>query len=312
MTGPVVLAVDVGGTKVEAALVDSTGSVIDGSRFRAPTGPARSAGELDDAVTGVIAQVLDQGGTGGLIGVGLSSAGPIDERAGTVSPINLTAWRQHPLRDVVAEFVGRRSPDVPVAFARDGVAITLAEHWVGAGRGVANMMGMVISTGIGGGIILGDRVVGGNAGHIGQIEVSELTGELSLGRRTTLESVASGPHIVEWARTQGWTGATGEDLARDRAAGDELAVRAVARLADAVGQGISSAAALLDIDLVVVGGGFSRVAPDLVELIGARVAHHPLDYVARVRVVAAGLGDTAPLVGAAAFIHRGDLMPPAR
>ncbi|WP_188489744.1 ROK family protein [Williamsia phyllosphaerae] len=312
MTGPVVLAVDVGGTKVEAALVDSTGSVHDGSRFRAPTGPTRSADELDAAVTGVIERVLDHRGGQRLVGVGVSCAGPVDERAGTVSPINLTAWRRHPLRDVVSDCVARRSPDVPVAFARDGVAIALAEHWVGAGRGVANMLGMVISTGIGGGMILGGRVIGGNAGHIGQIEVSEFTGELSLGRRTTLESVASGPHLVEWARTQGWTGSTGEDLARDRAAGDELADRAVVRLADAVGQGISSAAALLDIDLVVVGGGFARVAPDLVDLIGARVAQHPLDYVARVRVVAAGLGDTAPLVGAAAFIHRADLMPPAR
>lgn len=292
--------------------MDSTGTVIDGSRRRAPTGPTRTADELDAAVTGVIERVLDLRGTGDLIGVGVSSAGPIDERAGTVSPINLTAWRRHPLRDVVSQCVARRSPDVPIAFARDGVAIALAEHWVGAGRGVADMLGMVISTGVGGGIILGNRVVGGNAGHIGQIEVSEFTGEPSLGRRTTLESVASGPHLVAWARAQGWTGSTGEDLARARADGDDLADRAVQRLADAVGQGISSAAALLDIDLVVVGGGFARVAPDLVELIAARVARHPLEYVARVRVVAAGLGDTAPLVGAAAFVHRADLMPPAR
>ncbi len=292
--------------------MDSVGSVVDGSRFRAPTGPTRTADELDAAVTGVIDRVLDRLGGLRLIGVGVSCAGPVDERAGTVSPINLAVWHRHPLRDVVAGWVARRSPNVPVAFARDGVAIALAEHWVGAGRGVANMLGMVISTGIGGGMILGGRVIGGNAGHIGQIEVSEFTGELSLGRRTTLESVASGPHIVDWARAQGWAGTTGEDLARARAGGDERADRAIARLADAVGQGISSAAALLDIDLVVVGGGFARVAPDLIELIGARVAQHPLDYVARVRVVAAGLGDAAPLVGAAAFIHRADLMPPAR
>lgn len=292
--------------------MDSTGTVVDGTRFRAPTGPARSAAELDASVVEVVGRVLDRIGDERLAGAGVSSAGPVDERRGTASPINLPAWRDHPVRDVVARCVARRSSNVPVAFGRDGLALTLAENWVGAGRGVANMLGMVISTGIGGGIILGGRVIGGNAGHIGQMEVSGYRGELSLGRRTTLESVASGPHIVAWACAHGWEGETGEDLARARAGGDELAQRAVARLADAVGQAVSSAAALLDIELVAIGGGFARVAPDLVDLIGVRVAAHPLQYVADVRVVAAGLGDTAPLVGAAAFIHRADLMPPAR
>ncbi|MGU3293738.1 ROK family protein [Williamsia sp. M5A3_1d] len=317
MTDRWALAIDIGGTKVEGALVDDGGAVLGATRCRAATGGRRSAEELDAAVLEVVDGALDRAAAAGvadasIVGVGVGVAGPIDERAGTVSPINLPAWKQHPLRAVIAERVRRRLPDVRLEFHRDGVAIALAAHWVGAARGVTDMIGMVISTGIGGGIILDGRVVTGNAGHIGQIEVSGATGELSLGSRTTLESVASGPHTVAWARAQGWSGTTGEDLAASFATGDPVAVRAVDRLASLVGQGVCSAAALLDTEVVAIGGGFSRVAPDLIDRIGAHVARHPLDYVSRVRVIDAGLGDEAPLAGAAAFIHLADRLPAVR
>ncbi|GAA2066933.1 ROK family protein [Williamsia deligens] len=309
----VAVAVDIGGTKVQAALVDSRGVVVEGTLTRAPTGRSASSDELDAAVLGVLAEVMASGaartavGGGHLVGIGVACAGPVDDVAGRVSPINLPAWRDHPLLQVIssAPVVG----GIPVTLRRDGVAIALAEHWLGAGVGVASMMAMVVSTGIGGGILLGGRVVAGNAGHIGQIEVSGHVGEPSLGSRTTLESVASGPHTVAWARSQGFHGTTGEDLAVAVRAGDPTAAAAVDRLADVVAQGICSACALLDLDLVIIGGGFARVTDDLVARIGRRVATHPLPYVARTRVVPAQLGDAAPVVGAAAFVHRPDLLP---
>lgn len=151
--------------------------------------------------------------------------------------------------------------DIPVHFHRDGVAIVLAAHWRGNAAGVNNLLGMVISTGIGGGFISGGRVLAGNSGHIGQIQVSGFTGELSIGSRTTLESVASGPHTVAWANTQGWTGRTGEELAAAYRDGDPIARRAVIRVSEAVGQAICSACALVETDVVAIGGGFSQVTP---------------------------------------------------
>ncbi|MGZ8176532.1 ROK family protein [Williamsia sp. SKLECPSW1] len=311
--GAPALAVDIGGTKVEAALIDPGGNVVPGTRRRAPTGEATSADALDAAVLGVIEEVLTgadaQRGVAGLRGIGVACAGPVDDATGRVGPINLPAWRDHPLAATIREAPVVVASGLPVTLRRDGVAIALAEHWLGAGVGVDDMVAMVISTGIGGGIVLGGRVVAGNAGHIGQIEVSGHTGESSLGSRTTLESVASGPHTVAWARSQGWAGTTGEELADAVRAGDAVAQRVVDRLADVVAQGICSACALLDVDLVVIGGGFARVADDLVRRIGERVDRHPLPYVAATRVVPAALGDTAPLVGAAAFVHRADLLP---
>ncbi|WP_299571083.1 ROK family protein [uncultured Williamsia sp.] len=309
------LAVDIGGTKVEAALVDPDGRILPGTRRRAPTGGAASADELDAAVLGVVADVLDGdvardvAASTGISGIGVACAGPVDDDAGTVSPINLPAWRDHPLRTVISTAPAVVDSGLAVTLRRDGVAIAMAEHWLGAGVGVDDMVAMVISTGIGGGIVLGGRVVAGNAGHIGQIDVSGYTGEPSLGSRTTLESVASGPHTVAWARSQGWPGATGEDLAAAVAGGDAVALRAVDRLVDVVAQGICSACALLDVELVAIGGGFAHVTDDLVERIALRVARHPLPYVATTRIVPAALGDTAPLVGAAAFVHRAELLP---
>ena len=287
-----VLAVDFGGTKVEAALV-AEGRIVEGTRTRHPTGPDRTAAELDAAVAEVVRGALGSA-TVSLVGIG--SAGPVDTVRGLASPLNVPAWRDHPLRDVVAALV----PGAEVAFAVDGLAITLAEQRYGAGRGSANVMGMVVSTGVGGGLVLDGRGVhgaSGNAGHIGHVQVSGYDDLCPCGRRGCLEAVASGPSSVRWARAQGWEGATGEDLA---ASADPLGRAAIERSARAVGLAIASASALVDLDVVAIGGGFSRSAPDYIDLVRA-AADEGFGFVRATRIVPAGLGDEAPLIGAAAL-----------
>ncbi|PYE19389.1 glucokinase [Williamsia limnetica] len=309
MADELVLAIDLGGTKVEAALVDPDGAVLAATRSRAPTGAGSSTTDLDAAVLAVVDHALSNAPESAtIIGVGIAAAGPVDEQAGTLSPINIPQWRDYPLRALIVERIRETLGDKPVHFHRDGVAIVLAAHWRGNAAGVNNLLGMVISTGIGGGFISGGRVLAGNSGHIGQIQVSGFTGELSIGSRTTLESVASGPHTVAWANTQGWTGRTGEELAAAYRDGDPIARRAVIRVSEAVGQAICSACALVETDVVAIGGGFSQVTPDLVPMIAQVVNSHPLDYVSRVRVIDAGLAETAPLTGAAALVYRRDLV----
>ncbi|MDF1480069.1 ROK family protein [Leifsonia sp. H3M29-4] len=300
-----VLAVDLGGTKVEAALVDASGALLTASRFRAPTGPRATSEELAASVEHVVVgafAALPEGA--GLIGVGIGSAGPVSVADGLVSPLNLPAWRDYPLRAQVEAAL----PGVPVVLRVDGEAIALAEHWIGAGRGVDNLMGMVVSTGIGGGLILGGRAVAGptgNAGHIGHVEVGGFDDACLCGGIGCVEAVASGPHTVAWARAQGWTGETGEQLAAAYAAGDAIAVAAVRRSGRAIGQAIASATALLDLDLVAIGGGFSHVTADLFDLIREPIAARAaFRFVAKVRVVPSGLSGDGPLVGAAALIHR--------
>jgi glucokinase len=306
------LAVDLGGTKIEAALVDPSGTLLEGSRFRAPTGRASSSEQLAESADSVVAQALAALPDGAaLVGVGIGSAGPITVDRGLVSPLNLPSWRDFPLRDRVAALTASiMGAEVPVTLRMDGECITLAEHWVGAGQGVDNLMGMVVSTGIGGGLILGGMAVAGptgNAGHIGHVEVGGFDEPCLCGGTGCVEAVASGPNTVRWAREQGWSGETGEDLAVAYAAGDPVAVAAVRRSGRAIGQAIASATALVDLDVVAVGGGFSHVAPDLLDMVREAIAKRaPFPFVAKVRVVASGLSGEGPLIGAAALVHRAD------
>lgn len=314
MSTAVALAVDLGGTKVEAGLVDPHGAILPGTRFRQPTGAASSSGELAASVDAVVKQALETlPPHADLVGVGIGSAGPIEVRHGAVSPLNLKAWRRYPLRAQVQAIVEKAHPRIPITLRMDGLCITLAEHWIGAAQGVDNVMGMVVSTGIGGGLILGRQTVAGpsgNAGHIGHIEVAGFEDPCPCGGHGCLEAVASGPHTVAWARTQGFTGSTGEELGAAYAAGDEIAIRAVKRSGMAIGRAIASATALLDLELVAIGGGFSHVTPDIFDFIRAPIAERvEFDYIRDVRVVPSGLSGDGPLVGAAALIHRAELVP---
>ncbi len=302
-----VLAVDLGGTKIESALVDEQGRLLPGSRLRAPTGGQSDSAALESSAVSVIEQALAALPAGDeIVGVGIGSAGPITVAEGLVSPLNLPAWRDYPLKALAERIV----PGVPVVLRMDGECITLAEHWIGSAPGAENLMGMVVSTGIGGGLILGGRAVAGptgNAGHIGHVEVGGFDDPCLCGGTGCVEAIASGPHTTAWARSQGWAGTTGEDLAASYAAGDPIAISAVRRSATAIGQAIASATALVDLDIVAIGGGFSHVTPDLFDLVRDAIAKRaPFPFVAKVRVVPSALSGEGPLIGAAALIHRAD------
>lgn len=305
MGTPLALAVDLGGTKVEAALIDSSAQLIAGSRFRESTGQDKTADALATSVRTVVTSTLSQTPIGAIIcGVGIGAAGPLNLASGLVSPLNLPAWRDYPLRALVQELV----PDVSITLRMDGECITLAEHWVGAAQGCDNVMGMVVSTGIGGGLILHGKTVSGptgNAGHIGHVEVAGFDTLCACGGHGCLEAVASGPRTVAWAREQGWSGTTGEDLGRSYHDGDKIARAAIARAGTAIGQAIASATALTDLEMVAIGGGFSQVTSDLFDHIRTAIdVHTEFGFVRKVHVVPSALSGDGPLVGAAALVHR--------
>jgi glucokinase len=243
-----------------------------------------------------------------MLGAGIGAAGPINEAQGRVSPLNLPVWRDYPLRELVEAAL----PDVPVTLRMDGICIALAEHWIGAGRGFDNVMGMIVSTGIGGGLILhGNTVSGptGNAGHIGHVEVAGFDDPCPCGGIGCVEAIASGPHTVAWARRQGWGGTTGEELGASFRAGDSIAAAAIERSGRAIGEAIASATALVDLEIVAIGGGFSLVSPMLFEHMRTAIAKRwQFDFVTKVKVVPSGLSSDGPLIGAAALIHRAEVV----
>ncbi|OBG36239.1 ROK family protein [Mycobacterium sp. E3198] len=293
------LCLDIGGTKIAAGVADPAGALVHTAIRPTPAGGDAEA--VWAAVAATIADALRAAG-GPVTAVGIASAGPIDLPAGTVHPVNIRSWRGFPLRDRVAAEV----PGVPVRLGGDGVCMALGEHWLGAGRGARFMLGMVVSTGVGGGLILdGVPYTGrtGNAGHVGHVVVEQDGRPCACGGRGCVETVASGPWMVRWARDNGWPappGAGARDLAAAAAAGDAVAVRAFRRGATALAAMIASVGAVCDLDLVVIGGGVAKSGGVLFDPLRAALADYAgLDFLAGLRVVPAALGGDAGLVGAA-------------
>ncbi|HEX4816371.1 MAG TPA: ROK family protein [Nonomuraea sp.] len=199
-----ILAIDVGGTKLAAGLVSPDGTVTRSGRV--PTPQNADAHTLWQTLLTLIEPL--SGGMEGVDGVGVGCGGPMTWPDGEVSPLNIPGWRAFPLRARLA----RLFPGVPVRLHNDAVCLAVAEHWKGAGQGAADMLGMVVSTGVGGGLILGGRLVDGrtgNAGHIGHMVVEPEGGpSCSCGGHGCLEAVARGPALVTWALSQGWTPTT--------------------------------------------------------------------------------------------------------
>jgi glucokinase len=293
------LCLDIGGTKIAAGLADPGGVLVHTS-IR-PTPAAASAEQVWAAVAATIIEAL-RAADGPVRAVGIAAAGPIDLDSGSVSPINIPSWQDFPLRDRVATAV----PGVPVRLGGDGVCVALGEHWLGAGRGARFLLGMVVSTGVGGGLVLdGAPYAGrtGNAGHVGHVVV-EQGGELcTCGGQGCVETIASGPSMVRWARANGWSappGAGAKELADAAASGDALALAAFRRGTNALARTIASVAAVCDLDLVVIGGGVAQSGPLLFEPLRAALAHYArLDFLAGLRVEPAELGGKAGLIGAA-------------
>lgn len=298
-----VAALDIGGTKIAGALVDGHGKIL--VRAQRPT-PSQDDGDtVMRAVEEVLGELTASPSWSRASALGIGSAGPVDASAGTVSPVNVPGWRDYPLVERVRAATG----GLPVELIGDGVAITAAEHWQGAARGHANALCMVVSTGVGGGLVLGGQLhpgPTGNAGHIGHISV-DLDGDACpCGSRGCVERIASGPNIARRAVEGGWRpgpdgDASAAAVAAAARAGDPVAVASFERAAQALAAGIAATATLVEIDIAVIGGGVGKAGDVLFTPLRKALSDYAtLSFVQRLTVTPAQMGTDAGLVGAAA------------
>ena len=279
------LAVDIGGTKMAAGLVGLDGSLVE--RAMRPTRASRGPDDAEDLwndLAGLVEGVVGRVGTGDrLVVCGSGCGGPMSPGGAEVSPLNIAGWRGFPLRGRLAGLTG-----LPTFVDNDAKALALGEGWVGAAVGYADYMALVVSTGIGGGIVLDGRLLNGrlgNAGHIGHVVVVADGRVCSCGSRGCLEAEASGTALEAL---------TGEPA---RVAPPEW----IERTGTLVGRALATAVVLLDLSLAVVSGS---VALGFGEPF-FRAAQAEMDVLCRIefargaRVVPGGLGDRGPLVGAA-------------
>jgi glucokinase len=283
VTGDLALAIDIGGTKLEVGLVDRQGAIL--HRARAATPAREGAEDMFGALAGLVERaLLAAPDERPVVVCGVGTGGPMTRGGATVSPINIPAWRGFPLHDRLHALT-----ELPTTVDNDAKALALGEGWVGAAAGSDDYLAMVVSTGVGGGIVLDGRLLDGadgNAGHIGHVIVEPDGHPCGCGARGCLEAEASGTAIAA---------ITGRPAAE---AGPDV----VERTGTLVGRAVASVANLLDLRLAVVAGsvalGYGEAFFTAAQAELDRRAR--LDFSAGAVIRPGSLGADGPLVGAAA------------
>ncbi|MGI9609738.1 MAG: ROK family protein [Acidimicrobiia bacterium] len=281
---PAVLALDIGGTKITAGEVTTEGKIRRQETFVTPQ--ATSGDEMFDAVAALLdtfAPFED------FVGLGVGCGGPMSPGGRRVSTLNIPVWRSFPLLERLRDHTG-----LTTAIDNDAKALALAEGWVGSAAGVDNYIAMVVSTGVGGGIVLNGKLLegaAGNAGHIGHVFVcpdSDMAPPDHI--PGLLESEASGTGIAARIGQPSVNASTEE----------------IRRVGTLIGRAVGSVANLLDLRLALVAGSvalgygepfFSSAQAEVDRLC-------TLEYSRGTRIQPAGLGHRGPIIGAAAVSLR--------
>lgn len=284
------LAIDVGATKIAVGLVTPDGQVLAREDV---SSKVASVDELNSSLVEAISDVCHRYGVR-IMGAGIGSAGPIDNVKGTINPVNIPHWVDFSLVDFVREVSGIQS----VRIIGDATALAYAEYLLGAGRGAKNLMGIVVSTGIGGGVILdGSLHEGrtGNAGYLGHSIVMQGGNLCVCGQRGCVEAYASGTNMAKDCGADNFEAVA--DAARK---GDAKAVAAIEKGAAVLATGLLNAVALMDLDTIVVGGGVMLADdvywPILVKHFEKEMT--ALNFPGNVALKKATLGKDSGLVGA--------------
>ena len=313
--GPLYVGLDVGGTTMKAGVVDDQGRPL--SAVSLPTeahkgqehGLAQMCASIRQAVAEAGLQLSD------VAAIGVATPGLMDIPAGVIlDPPNLKPWRNVPVRQHIHETFC-----LPTAFQNDANAAAYGEYWAGAGRDVNSLVMFTLGTGIGGGIILADRILEGehsHGGELGHIKI-EMTRPRTCGcgRKGCLEAYASATSVVQRTRE-----ALAEDKDRSSlhqikneedltshaifdaaSAGDELASRIVEETAFYLAVGAMNLMHTIDPDMVVFGGGMTAAGESFLE----RIRHHVRELAfpvpaAKTQIRFAQLGGEAGFIGAAA------------
>lgn len=309
-TVPTVVAVDLGGTNIRAAIFP-TAEPPPTAIVRVPT----RAAEGPDAVIGRIIGAIEEvsSGVAERVRIGLGAPGPLDPKRGLVIEApNLPGWVNIPLRERLEQHF-----ECPVALGNDANLAALGEWRHGAGRGTHNLLYLTLSTGIGGGVIIDDRLLVGAQGlaaELGHMTVNPDGPLCGCGKRGHLEALASGPAIARRAQERLSAGEasvlregfergarlTAEDVGRAALAGDAMARAVIAEAGAAIGLHLANLVHAFNPEMIVLGGGVSQIGAPLFDPIRESLRQHVMHpaYLEGLRIERAALGDDAGLIGA--------------
>jgi glucokinase len=304
------LAIDLGGTQLRASLVDRNGQLL---HRHAGTTPATAGAEaVVAAIAGAAREVAANIPRAEILGVGVSSPGPIDTESGTALRLPTIAGLENfPLRGALEDALGQN-----VWLENDGIAAAIGEWKRGAGQGLHSLVYVTVSTGIGGGVIADGRVLHGHkglAGHVGHLCIDHRGLRCACGNTGCWEAYAAGPAFAARSRIAA-EAAPHSRLHSDAATlqpadvfsaaenGDELAITLVEEEARLLGVGITSLTHLFSPERVIIGGGLSQAFDKLQPGISAYVKANAMPAFRDVEIVRAGLGGDSGLIGAAELV----------
>ncbi len=315
------IGIDLGGTKISTALMDAQGTIL--ARAGCETGVAEGQASVIERMVQTARQVAHEAGQAdmrGIAAIGVGAPGPLDTKRGILTaPPNLPGWRNVPLAEIIEGQLG-----VPAYLENDANAAALAEFHYGAGVGCSNLIYVTVSTGIGGGLIMNGQLYGGTdgaAGEVGHVIILPDGPLCGCGNRGHLEALASGTAIARDARElmakgvptliselaggdpQAVTALTVEIAAKQ---GDLEAQRIIDRAMEYLGMGMANLANILNPDMIVLGGGVTKMGEMLFAPVRRAVARYAFPVIAKtVRIVPAKLGKDVGVVGAAtvAILH---------
>jgi glucokinase len=304
------LAVDFGGTHIRVAYF-LTGEPPPESQSKTATlaseGPEAVINRLFQSIE---AQLPEQRDT---LRIGVGAPGPMDPHRGVIlRAVNLPGWENIPLKDDLEKRFG-----CPVFVGNDANIAALGEWRFGAGKGTSNLIYLTISTGIGGGVIIENRLLIGTKGlaaELGHMTIKPDGPKCSCGQHGHIEALASGPSLARRATTLIESGRTsslseiidqrqeisGKDVGEAAQAGDPLASEIIEQAGEHIGHHLANLAHAFDPQIFVLGGGVTQLGEQLFEPIRRSLKAHVMDpyYLQNLQVLPAALGDDAGLIGA--------------
>lgn len=295
---PLVIGVDIGGTKIDAGIVDAEANVL--GRARRSTPVQRGGGEILRAVAELVDELSD-GGSNRIAAVGVGAPGVVEPATGSVISATdiVPGWQGVQVRRELRQRVG-----LPVSVDNDVRAMSYGEARLGAGRDRERVLYVSVGTGLGGALSHAGRLVHGNQGTAGEIAHLLVPAEGALpcgcGRLDHLEAVAAGPAIAAtYAHRTGRSGVEMTDVVHRMRFGDEQARAVVVEAAGLLGRTLSGLVTALDVDALVVGGGVARIGGELFEPLSAALNAETIPEWRDTPVLPTRLGTDAPILGAA-------------
>ncbi len=300
------IGIDLGGTYIKGALIDEQGQIL--VKEQISTLKELGADDILRRIAELIRQLAQMGEVpmSDLLGVGIGIPGFIDERQGMAVEVINIGWKNIAVREPLEKMV-----QLPVFMDNDANAAALGEAWVGAGRGTDSAICVTLGTGVGGGIVLHQKIWSGSnhmGGELGHFVMDPEGAPCNCGRRGCLETFSSATGILRMAKDGIESGVTTtltiEELSTkgvfDAAvAGDELGQMVVAKAAEMLGRGLAMAADLINPEMIIIGGGVAKAGDDLFVPVRESFLRYALPRVAEAaRIVPALLGNDAGVVGA--------------